>query len=56
MYIIPSTDPDAIPIVVAQGKPLTRAIKHYLKRLGKQFYFLVNSEHEEPLEKIELIN
>lgn len=55
MYVIPSTDKETL-IVVTQGKPVTNAVKKSLINQGAKHYFVINSEEEEPGEKIQLPN
>lgn len=51
MYILPSKEQDTA-IVVSNGRPLTKAIKDYLARIGCAFYYLVAYEYEQPEEKL----
>ena len=50
MYILPSNKPDTA-VVVSHGRPVTNAIKRYLNKIGKQFYFVISWEHEQPEKK-----
>lgn len=55
MYILPSNTPDTA-VVVSHGKPVTSAVKRYLNKIGKQFYFLVSYEYEQPEDRYSVAN
>lgn len=51
MYLLSTTDKETI-IVVSQGKPVTNAVKKSLANKGAKHYFVIQSEDEEPKEKL----